>query len=87
MFVEESYDRTATKKIDWAGILTLSLGIFCLTYALVQANDEGWTSAYIRNLFIASFILLLLFIIAEKKQKEPMLPLSLLRIFRSSVER
>ncbi len=81
LLVEESFDRTASKKIDWTGIITLSVGIFCLTYALVQANDEGWTSVYIRNLFTASFISLVLFAITEIKQKEPMLPLYLFKSF------
>lgn len=45
--IKESYDPTASKKIDWFGILFLSVAMFTITLALIQANDKGWGSVYI----------------------------------------
>ena len=42
--VRESRDPSAVRRIDWAGIGTLSLGMGLVVLALVQANDQGWTS-------------------------------------------
>ena len=43
--VRESRDPSAVRRIDWAGIATLSLGMGLVVLALVQANDYGWTSS------------------------------------------
>ena len=42
--VRESRDPSAVRRIDWAGIGTLSLGMGLVVLALVQGNDVGWTS-------------------------------------------
>ena len=76
--IAESKDPTASRRIDWLGMFTLSAGIFCLTLALVQANDKGWSSAYILGLFAASAAGLIAFAAVERSTPEPMLPLSLL---------
>ncbi|MBZ9637493.1 MFS transporter [Clostridium sp. FP1] len=78
-FIKESYDPTASKSIDFGGIITISTAMFCLTLALIKANEKGWTSSFILSLFVASAIALILFIIIELKVKDPMLPLSLFK--------
>lgn len=78
--IEESYDKTASKRIDWLGMLTLSVALFSLILALIQSNDMGWGSAYIVSLFVISAVSLVLFVVTELKVKEPMLPMSLLKI-------
>src|SRR6478672_7372832 len=42
--VRESRDPSAVRRVDWAGIGTLSLGMGLVVLALVQGNDVGWTS-------------------------------------------
>src|SRR6476646_8062534 len=42
--VRESRDPSAVRRIDWAGIGTLSLGMGLVVLALVQGNDVGWSS-------------------------------------------
>ncbi|MBX4260453.1 MFS transporter (plasmid) [Clostridium estertheticum] len=78
-FIKESYDPTASKNIDFGGILTISTAMFCLTFALIKANEKGWTSLFILSLFAAFAITLILFVIIELKVKDPMLPLSLFK--------
>ncbi|HEX7066002.1 MAG TPA: MFS transporter [Bacillales bacterium] len=79
--LKESYDSSAGKKIDWGGISSLSAGMFALTLGLIQANDTGWTSAYILTLFAIAFISFVVFIQIELKSAEPMLPLWMLKIW------
>ncbi|MCB2361617.1 MFS transporter [Clostridium estertheticum] len=78
-FIKESYDSTASKNIDFGGIITISTAMFCLTLALIKANEKGWTSSFILSLFAVSAIVLILFVIIELKVKEPLLPLSLFK--------
>jgi EmrB/QacA subfamily drug resistance transporter len=78
-FIKESYDPTASKSIDFGGIITISIAMFCLTFALMKANEKGWTSSFTISLFTVSAIALILFIIIELKVKEPMVPLSLFK--------
>ena len=78
-FIKESYDPTASKSIDFGGIITISIAMFCLTFALMKANEKGWTSSFILSFFAVSAIALILFVIIELKVKEPMLPLSLFK--------
>ncbi len=79
-FIKESYDPTAPKSIDFAGILTISSAMFCLTLALIKANDKGWSSTFILSLFAISAVSFILFVVIEFKTKEPMLPLNLFKI-------
>jgi predicted MFS family arabinose efflux permease len=60
-------------------MISLSLGMFCLTLGLIQANDKGWSSTYILTLFIVAFLSLTAFYISEKVVKEPMIPTSLFK--------
>jgi EmrB/QacA subfamily drug resistance transporter len=78
-FIKESYDPTASKSIDFWGIITISIAMFCLTFALMKATEKGWTSRFILSFFAVSAIALILFIIIELKVKDPMLPLSLFK--------
>ena len=47
-------ERDPNSRIDWAGLVTFSLGLFCLVFALIRGNDHGWTSAQILALLGAS---------------------------------
>jgi EmrB/QacA subfamily drug resistance transporter len=76
--VEESRDPRATG-VDWAGLVTFSGSLFLLVFALVRGNDEGWGSIQIVSFLIASFVLIVLFLIVEFAQKRPMLDLALFR--------
>ncbi|WP_373897833.1 MFS transporter [Haloimpatiens sp. FM7315] len=78
-FIKESYDPTASKSIDFGGIITISIAMFCLTFTLMKANEKGWTSSFTLSLFAVSAIALILFVIIELKVKEPMVPLSLFK--------
>jgi EmrB/QacA subfamily drug resistance transporter len=76
--VEESRS-PAEGRIDWAGLVTFSGGLLCLVYALIRGNAEGWTSTQIVGLLAAAFVLLAAFLVVERRQRLPMLDLSLSR--------
>ncbi len=76
--VTESRDPEASG-VDWAGLVTFSGALFLLVYALVQGNEKGWGSTEIVTCLIASAALFVLFLIAELRQRRPMLDLSLFR--------
>jgi EmrB/QacA subfamily drug resistance transporter len=78
MRVPES-ERDPTARIDWAGVLTFSAGLFCLVLALIRGNDEGWTSGLILGLLAAAAVLIVAFVVVELHREQPMLDLHLFR--------
>ena len=66
--------------VDWAGVVTFSGALFALVLALVRGNAEGWGSALIVSLFAAAVVLLVGFVMMERRAREPMLPLGLFRL-------
>jgi EmrB/QacA subfamily drug resistance transporter len=85
MLIKESFDPTASKKIDWLGIVLLTISMFTVTLALIQSNDKGWGSPYILTLFITSLICGAAFITTETRVQAPMLPMSLFSNFNFSI--
>ena len=66
-------------KLDWPGVGLSSAGLFCLTLALIEANDWGWTSARILGLFLGAAVLLALFVVWELRSPAPLFDLRLFR--------
>jgi EmrB/QacA subfamily drug resistance transporter len=78
LFIDESRDETH-ERLDLPGLVTSALGLFALTYGLIEANTYGWGSARILGAFVLAAVALLAFIALEKQQRAPMLPLDLFR--------
>ncbi len=76
--VPESSDPDA-RSIDVPGVITFSTALFCLIFAIVRGNAEGWGSTLIVSLFVAAAVLLASFVVIEARSREPMLDLSLFR--------
>lgn len=77
--VQESCDPGASS-LDLAGIVTLSLAVFCLAFFITQGPDLGfnsWVAVVVIAVFIASFVG---FIIAERLSPRPMFDFSVFRI-------
>ena len=73
-------ERDPTARIDWPGLVTFSAALFCLVFALIRGNDDGWGSAKIVVLLIAAAALLAVFVAVELRKDEPMLDLRLFRV-------
>src|SRR5215204_3652350 len=54
-------ERDPSASIDWAGLVTFSGALLCLVLALIRGNDEGWGSALIVGLLVASVVLMAAF--------------------------
>ena len=78
LFIDESRDSTHVR-LDLPGLATSALGLFALTYALIEANTYGWDSARILGAFAVAGVALLAFVLLERYQRDPMLPLELFR--------
>jgi EmrB/QacA subfamily drug resistance transporter len=78
MRVSESSDPGATG-VDWIGLVTFSGSLFLLVYALIEGNEDGWGSTKILSMLIASAVLIVVFVLAESRQRRPMLDLALFR--------
>jgi EmrB/QacA subfamily drug resistance transporter len=78
-FIDESKDTSEVQRLDLPGLVTSGLGLFALTYALIEANTYGWTSARIVVAFLVAAVALASFVLLERHQRVPMLDLSLFR--------
>jgi len=76
LFIDESRDETH-ERLDLPGLATSSIGLFALTYGLIEANTYGWTSPRIIGSFVIAAIALVSFVLLERHQRAPMLPLEL----------
>ncbi|MDQ3671410.1 MAG: MFS transporter [Actinomycetota bacterium] len=78
LFIDETRDETHVR-LDLPGLATSAIGLFALTYALIEANTYGWTSPRILGAFAVGGLSILAFILLERYQRAPMLPLELFR--------
>jgi EmrB/QacA subfamily drug resistance transporter len=78
LFIDESRDETH-ERLDIPGLFTSGVGLFALTYGLIEANTYGWGSARIVGSFAVAAIALAGFVSLERKQRAPMLQLELFR--------
>src|ERR687891_651938 len=79
LVIEESRDMSEERRLDLPGQLAGGLGLFALTYALIEANTYGWTSARILAAFAVAAVGLAAFLWLERVQRVPMLDLELFR--------
>jgi EmrB/QacA subfamily drug resistance transporter len=77
--VDETRDTSREQRLDAPGLLTSGIGLFSLTYALIEANTYGWTSTRIVALLGLAVVMLVVFVLLEYRQRLPMLDLSLFR--------
>jgi EmrB/QacA subfamily drug resistance transporter len=78
LFIDESRDETH-ERLDLPGLATSGLGLFALTYGLIEANTYGWTSTRILGSFAVAAVALTGFVVLERRQRAPMLQLELFR--------
>jgi EmrB/QacA subfamily drug resistance transporter len=77
--IRETKDTSLEQRLDLPGLATSGAGLFALTYALIEANAKGWTSPEILSLFGVAVAGFAAFIALERRQRAPMLDLSLFR--------
>ena len=78
ILIDESRDESH-ERLDLPGLATSGLGLFALTYGLIEANNYGWGSVRIVGAFVVAAVSLTVFILLERRQHAPMLDLTLFR--------
>jgi EmrB/QacA subfamily drug resistance transporter len=75
----ETYDLTASRKIDLIGMILLAASVSTLSFGLIKGNDRGWDSPLILALLASSVVLTIAFALSQRYGRHPMLTPGLLR--------
>ncbi len=78
--IAESRAEDETRHFDFAGAVTITLGLSALVFALLDAEDAGWGSAQTIGTLVAAAILLTAFVVIERRSRAPLVPFSIFRI-------
>jgi EmrB/QacA subfamily drug resistance transporter len=79
IFIDETKDTSREQRLDLPGLVTSAIGLFALTFGLIETNDHAWGSARVLTLFAIAVVALAIFVLLELRQRIPMLDLSLFR--------
>jgi EmrB/QacA subfamily drug resistance transporter len=72
-------ERVAGQSVDWAGAALVSAGLGAITYALVEAGGRGLGDPIVATAGILGCLLVLGFLLVERRSSAPMLPLAVFR--------
>ena len=75
--VPESRDMAETGRVDISGGALVTLGLIGLTYGLIDGPAGGWSRPGPLASVIAGVILLVAFVLRERRARNPVMPLSL----------
>jgi EmrB/QacA subfamily drug resistance transporter len=79
VFIDESKDTSHEQRVDLPGLVSSGVGLFALTYGLIETNSHAWGSTRVLSLLAVAAVALALFVLLELRQRLPMLDLSLFR--------
>ena len=69
-------NRPATRpRMDWAGTILASTGLFAIVFGFSHAETAGWAAGLTIGSLVAGVILLAAFVLAERRVSHPLLPL------------
>jgi EmrB/QacA subfamily drug resistance transporter len=68
------------RRLDVTGAVTVTAAVMLGTYAVINGNDNGWTSGETLGLLGAAVALLAVFIAVESRVGSPLMPLGLFRL-------
>jgi len=71
---------TAAGCLDVAGAVTVTASLMIAVYAIVNGNQEGWTSTQTLGPLAASAVLFAVFLAIEARVRAPLMPLGLFRL-------
>ncbi len=67
-------------RLDVAGAVTVTASLMLAVYAIVNGNEQGWTSARTLGVLGAAAVLLAVFVAIEARVAAPLVPLGLFRL-------
>ena len=77
--VSESRAPTASRP-DWAGFVLFTAALSLLVYGLIESNQRSFTDSLVLGCLVAAAVLLVAFILVERRIAHPMFDLSLFRL-------
>jgi EmrB/QacA subfamily drug resistance transporter len=78
--LRESRAEVESRNFDIPGAVTVTAGLALLVYALVDAVNVGWGSTATILRIAGAVVLLLVFLAIERRQRAPLMPLSIFRL-------
>ena len=78
--VPESKDEHVHKSFDLAGAGTVTGGLIALVYGIVRSSESGWGSAEVLGFLALAAVLLLAFVVIERRSAEPLVRLSIFTV-------
>src|SRR3954471_17195097 len=66
-------------RLDPVGLVTLTIGLFCLILALIEGNQRGWTSPEIVALIVGAIVFLAVFVATQTRKRTTMVDLALFK--------
>lgn len=75
--VPESRNENAKKGLDWLGVLLATVGLGGLVYGLTESSTLGFSHPLVFGSLIVAVIALAGFVVAEARERNPMMPLEL----------
>jgi hypothetical protein len=78
--VPSGRDASATRHLDVAGAVTVTAALLLAVYAVINANELGWTSGWTLGMLAIAVLLLAVFVAIEATVKAPLMPLDLLKL-------
>jgi len=77
MWAIAPHEATERGRVDLPGLISSSVALLALTYALIEGHDKGWTSTLIMSSFAVSALAGIVFTIVERRAADPMVNISL----------
>src|SRR5678816_584285 len=68
LVITESRDESKEQRLDLPGLISSAVGLFGLTYALIEGNNYGWGSGRILASFAVAVLGLATFVLLEHRQ-------------------
>jgi EmrB/QacA subfamily drug resistance transporter len=72
--------QSASRQLDVAGAVTVTIALMLAVYAIVNGNKEGWTSLQTLGILGVATALLGVFLLIEARTSSPLVPLRLFRL-------
>jgi EmrB/QacA subfamily drug resistance transporter len=70
---------TARDRVDVAGAITVTASLMLAVYAIINGNEQGWTSTQTLGVLGVAAALLAVFLVIEARISSPLMPLGLFR--------
>ena len=79
LLLAEDSSAPSGRSLDWGGQVTILVGLFALLYGVIQGQSDGWGAPSVIVAFVVAAVFLVLFVVAERRARSPMLRLDLFR--------